>query len=116
MVIVDCQGLVESVVIRESKELVDILDNQASKAIVGIRAYLDSLVKVDTPVSKVFQVTLDTRVSRGILESREFRDILDSLVYLDIQGLKASVVIQESWVRPDTVGLMVSVDTQEVRD
>lgn len=115
MVIVDSQGIMESVVIRESKDIRGIQDSMAQPALAGIRAYLDSWVRVDSQENKVYQVTLDIRVSRVILESKVIQDILDYLVYRDFPGLKVSVVIRESSVLLDTVDLKVSVVTQETR-
>ena len=73
----------------------------------AILEFLGSQVKVD------YQATLDTRVSRAILASQEFRGVLDTLVYRDFPGVTVSVVTRESWVLPDTVDLRVSVVTLE---
>lgn len=111
MVIVDCQGILESAVIRESKDLVDTRDQQALKALAAILDYLDSLEKLDYLVTRAYQASLDIRVSRGTLANSDTQVILDKLVYRDIPGIKVSVAIQESLVYPDTVALKVLVDT-----
>ena len=113
MAIVDTQGLMEQAVIREPKDYRGIRDSQGLEALAGILEYLGQAATLE---SKVFQATLDTRVSRAFLDYPVFQDILDKLVYLDIPGSKVSVAIQESWVYPDTVGITVSLDTQEVMD
>lgn len=116
MVTQDTQGILEQVVIRAPREFQDILDTQALEALAGIRGFLVSLANRVTPASKVFQATLDVRVSRDILDYPVFLAILDNLVYLDIPGSKVSVVIRDSLVHPDTVDLKVSLDTQESQD
>ena len=96
------------------------MDIRASKALVGIQEFLDSLAKAGSQALRGFRVTLESKDSQGIVESREFRvslasrDIPVLRVHQAIQGLAELADSQEFQVTVELKGYLATLASQHL--